>query len=301
MRHAGFAQLIAAAFLLLASPAAGQTLVLDGTVPEVEAVINGVPLRLRVEFDIAPDINLNPEAAARAGLGRGDGAWVQRIGPVRLRGRSARTELSLAGVKTRTAVRWHDRPVAAGADGLVSVHALPFDSVTLVRRSPAPGERELTFATRLDDNHGVYLPVEVGGRRIAARLSFYRSRTIAPAAAAAVIARRHGGAIEREPGEPEEISLGVPRPVHLLELDRPLVVGALAVPRLMVRTADFRGDHRLVRRALDEEGSAIVVNGERGSQEPLYRITIGLDVLEPCSAVTYSRAPRELRLRCKVD
>jgi hypothetical protein len=295
-----FAHPVAAAFLALAaSPAAAQTLVLDAaTGPYVEAVVNGVPLRLRVDFDLLPDISLNPEAAARAGLGNGEGRWVQRIGPVRLRGRTMRTDLTLAGVKARTMIRWHARPVPVGADGLVSIHALPFDEVTVERRPAGPGERDIAFETRIDDNHGLFLPVAVGSRRIAARLSFFRPRTTAPAAAAAVIAQRHGGAIDTAPGGAEEVTLGVFRPVYLLELQSPLAVGALSVPRIMVRTADFRGGHRLVRRDGADAGEAIVVTGERRSQESLYRITLGLDVLDRCSAATYRRLARTLVLRC---
>ncbi|HZF93317.1 MAG TPA: hypothetical protein VEZ20_00435 [Allosphingosinicella sp.] len=295
-----FAHLIAAALLTFAAaPAAAQSLVLDSaTGPYVEAIVNGVPLRLRVDFDLLSDISLNPEAAARAGLGNGEGRWVQRIGPVRLRGRTMRTDLTLAGVPARTMIRWHSRAVAEGADGLVSIDALPFDEVTVERRPAAAGERDISFATRVDDKHGLYLPVEVGNRRIAARLSFFRLRTTAPAAAAAVIAQRHGGAIETAPGGTEEVTLGVFRPVYLLELQRPFAVGALAVPRIMVRTADFRGGHRLVRRDGAEAGEAIVVTGERRSQESLYRITIGLDVLDRCSAATYRRLARTLTLRC---
>jgi hypothetical protein len=281
----------------LAQPAPTALLLDAAAGPHVEANVNGVALRLRVEFDLAPDVTLNPDAAARAGLGRGDGRWRQRIGPVRLDGRMMRHRFLLAGVETRAVLRWHDRPVAAGADGLVSIHALPFDSVTVERRVPAAGEEELSFEARVDENHGLYIPTEVGGRRIAARLSFFRPRTTAPAAAAAVIAARHGGVIGDAAGV-EEISLGVPRPVHLLELDRPLRVGGLAVPRLLVRTADFRGAHRLVRRPHDAEGGAIVVTGERRSQDPLYRITLGLDVLGRCSAATYVRKTGTIRLRC---
>jgi hypothetical protein len=41
-----------------------------------------------------------------------------------------------------------------------------------------------------------------------------------------------------------------------------------------------------------------VVTGKTPSQPPLYRITVGLDVLERCSSATYTRATGELRLRC---
>jgi hypothetical protein len=282
--------------LLGAAPAAAADLVLsaaDG--PYVEAELNGVRLRLKVEFDLLPDITLNPAAAARAGL-TPKGRWIQQIGPVKLRGRTARVPLTLAGVPIESGVRWQQRDAVTGADGLVSIHVLPFDSVTLERRGGG-GEREIVLEARVHDGHGVYVPVPVGGRRIAARLSFSRPRTTAPAAAVAVIARHHGGTLGTERSV-EEIGFGVMRPVRPFRLARPLPVGALRVAAMMARTADFRGDHKLALPRPEGEDGEIVVAGQTPSQDSLYRITLGLDVLDRCSAATYSRALRTLRLRC---
>lgn len=284
-------------FVAAHSPAPAPELVLHAASGSyVEAVIGGVPLRLEVQLDHAPAISLNPDAAERAGLGSGDGKWTEAIGPVKLRGRFSEERLLLAGLPAKAKVRWHQR-VSQDADGLISVHLLPFERVTVMRGGPVPGERETELAIKVHDNHGVYVPLDFGKRRIAARLSFSRPRTTAPAAAAAVIARAHGGAIQPEKSF-EEISLGVMRPVRPLRLQRPLAIGPLAVTRLMVRTADFRGDHKLVLTATKSQNGEIVVAGAAPSQKPLYRITIGLDVLGRCSSATYLREARRLILRC---
>ena len=278
------------------APAAAADLVLRAASgPYVDAVIGGTRLRLRVELDHAPAVTLNPDAAARAGL-QGDGKWLEQIGPVKLRGRKQDLRLLIEGTPAEAEVRWHDRKVAADADGQVSIHALPFDSVTIERREAGPGEREVALQTKVHDNHGVYVPVLAGRRKIAVRLSFSRPRTSAPAAAGAALAQVHGGMLEPRKSY-EEISLGVMRPVWPMQLATPLRFGGLAVPLLMVRASDFRGKHRLQRR--QEEGmEGIVVTGERRSQDALYRITVGTDVLGRCSAATYSRASGVLRLRC---
>lgn len=278
------------------SPASAADLVLDGSAPLIQAEIGGVPLRLKVVLDHAPGITLNPDAAARAGLGKGEGEWVERIGPVKLRGRFANLSLVIAGVPAEASVRWPERPSSTDADGEISIDSLPFETVALKRREAAPGEREFAFQTKLHANHGVHIPFLAGRRRIAARLSFSRARTSAPAAAGAAIAAVHGGALGPEKSY-EEIRLGVARPVWPLRLERPLQIGALAVPLIMVRASDFRGKHRLERRP-EPSLEQIVVTGERRSQDALYRITIGLDVLGRCSAATYSRATGVLRLRC---
>ena len=295
---------IAAATILLllaARPAEAADLVLDeADGPYVNGTINGVPVRLKVEFDHVEGITLNPDAAARAGLSEGDGAWIERIGPVRLEGRSAKLRLTIAGVETRARIRWRGSPAAMGADGAISVHSLPFDSVTLHRAAAGPGERELSFPTRLHDNHGIHYRLPVGKNRIAIRFSLERPRTTAPAAAAAVIAQQQGGQLGQERSL-EEIAPGVERPVRVLRLTRPLPVGGLSVPVLMARTADFRGEHQLTWAETPSGEGEIIVTGALPSQEALYRITLGLDVLGRCSSATYRRRTGELRLRCAQD
>jgi hypothetical protein len=286
--------------LVAATPAAGQELVLqDREGAMVDAVINGVPMRLKVEFDLLPGVNLNADAAARAGLVR-TGGWSERIGPIQLPGNRTEAQFTLAGIPTRAGIRWRDKPAAIGADGAVSVYSLPFDTVTIQRAEAAPGERELSFTTRLHDNHGIHHRLRVGKRRIAVRFSLSRPRTTAPAAAAALIAAQQGGRVGDERGV-ETIVLGVDRPVRRLRLDRPLVIGALAVPVLMVRTTDFRGEHQLAWAEQVSDQGEIIVTGAVASQEALYRITLGLDVLGRCSSATYRRATGELRLRCAQD
>ena len=287
--------------LLSCNPAAAADLVLDEASGSlVQATINGVPLRLKVQFDHVEGVTLNSDAAARAGLGEGDDKWVERIGPVRREGRSVERRLIVGGVETRASIRWRDSPAALGADGVIGVQSLPFDSVHVQRAAAGPGERELWFRTRLHDSHGVHFRHRLGKHRIAVRFSLDRPRTTAPAAAAAVIAQQQGGRLGEERGV-EAIALGVERPVRLLRLGSPLPIGGLSLPALMARTADFRGGHQLAWAEPASRDGEIVVTGARDSQEALYRITLGLDVLGRCSSATYRRSTGELRLRCAQD
>jgi hypothetical protein len=292
-------RLVAAAlFLAAAAPPPAADLVLDAaTGPYVVALVNGVRLRLRVDFDHGESLTLNPEAAARAGLGTGEGRWINIIGPVRLRGRFAEIPVTLAGQVTKAKVNWQQVDVAADADGIVTPHLLPFGRVTLERRPAGAGERDIVLESRMHWNHGIHVPVRLGKRRIAARLSFHHPRTTAAAAAAAVIIDAQGGALGGARSL-EEIGFGVKRPARSLRLERPLRIGDLAVTRLMARSADYRGKHKLTLPGAPVAQSDILVTGRLPSQDPLYRITIGLDVLERCSAASYVRATGELRLRC---
>ena len=285
-----------AASLAFAAPAGAAELVLaPGSGHIVEASINGAALRLKVLLDESEGITLNPAAAARAGLGNGEGRWVQVIGPVKLLGRFTRSPVLLAGQMLSTPVRWYDRDLLAGADGTVSAHLLPFDSVTLQQRAPSAAERPVSLPAHFHDNHGIHTPLRLGKRKVAVRFSPLRARTVATAAAAAVIARHQGGALAEE-GTREEIHTGVSRPVQALRLERPLQIGGFSLPVLMARTSDWRGDHALP--PTESSGAAIVVRGARPSQDALYRMTVGQDVLRHCSSATYSKIARRLTFRC---
>jgi hypothetical protein len=279
-------------------PAHSADLVLDEVSGHiVEARINGVPLRLKVELDHSHSITLNPAAAARAGLGDGTGRWIEIIGPVRLNGRFARPPIVIDGKKVRAQVHWQERAAVSGADGTITPYLLPYDRVILQRRPQSGPEQELLFSSKLHDNHGIHVPVRVGKRRLAVRMSLSRPNTSAPAAAAAIIARAHGGLVS-EGRVFEEIAFGVKRPALRLRLQQPLRIGALPISELLARTADFRGDHELARAQAAVPEGEIVVTGKTPSQPPLYRMTVGLDVLGRCSSATYTRGTGELRLRC---
>jgi hypothetical protein len=260
-------------------------------------MLNGVPLRLKVELDHSYSVTLNPAAAARAGMGRGKGRAIEIIGPVRLEGRFADAPLFIAGRKIRAKVTWQDRPAVSGADGTITPHLLPFDKVVLQRRAQPGAERDIVYSSRLHENHGIHVPVRIGRHSVAVRMSLVRATTIAPTAAAAVIASTHG-AVLGERSSLEEIAFGIKRPARLLRLEHPLQVGGLAVPSLMARTADFRGDHELMRTRPEVLEGEILVTARSPSQPPLYRMTVGLDVLGRCSSATYTRGTGELRFRC---
>jgi hypothetical protein len=294
-------RLVCAALLLTAlghAPVGAADLVLN-TVSDrtVVAAVNGVPLRLEVRFDHEGSVNLNRDAAARAGLGRGTGKSLMRIGPVQIPGRHTQAVLNIAGQPVKAEISWYERDCTRSADGTISAALLPFDSVTIKRGAGARSGAPIAFQTRFHKNHGLYVPVQAGGKTIAVRFSMDDERSTAPAAAAALLVRHHGGALSSTRAS-EEIGFGVVRPVRQLRFERPVPVGALRLPTIMVRAADFRGDHRLPQSVSAQPEDAIVVTGVRKSQEALYRMTLGSDVLGGCSAIGFVRASRLMWAQC---
>ena len=81
-------------------------------------------------------------------------------------------------------------------------------------------------------------------------------------------------------------------------METPLRLGELRVSSIMVRTSDWRGDHNLPWAPLPGQEDRIVVTGKLPSQHALYRMTVGLDVLNACSEATYTRRTGSLVFRC---
>lgn len=282
-----------------AAPAPTGELVLPAEAPFIELKVNGVQLKLKVQFDHQNGIMLNAVAAARAGLGRGERKYIVEIGPVTIEGRRSLVTFTMRGATTKIPVAWMPRDVASDADGVISPHWLPVAAVRLQRKHPAEGEREFAVATRFELYHGIHVPITASGQRIAVSFTAARPRTYAMAAAAALIGAEHGGSFSGEKGL-ERISHGVSRPVRTMRLDRPLRIGPLEVSSLAVRSADFRGKHLLPAIPSEEVTGDITVTGVRLSQQPEYRVVVGLDVLESCSSITYEPPTNRLRFRCKI-
>ena len=290
-----FATLLA---LLLPAAARAADLTLDSssgyTIP---VQINGHALRLRVDLSASGYVLLNPDAAARAGLG---GSMVRSrtlVGPHVLRGSSNAVRLTIAGTELRERVAWFDRPAVEGADGVISPEVLPYDNIILQLAPEQPGQRDYEIALSFTKSAGLFLPYSVQGHTTGVDFSLFRPRSIATAAAGAVIATENGGTWSGETSE-EMISFGIARPVRPMHLERPLLLGGIALPDLVVRTADHRGNFALPSDQEADSGEVVVTGQTRSRQRASLSLTIGLDRLGSCTSATYRKAGRLLRLRC---
>ena len=196
-------------------------LTLDGSTRyTIPAEINGQPLRLRVDIAASGYIVLNPDAARRAGL---EGSMVRArtlVGPYRLTGGSNAVRIDLAGIQLRERIGWFDRNVVEGAEGVISPEILPYEAVTFRLAPERPDDRVTQAALSFTKGGGLFLPYETAGRTVGVRFSTLEPRSLATAAAGALISGEQGS---RWAGEPEEavISFGISRPVREMRLDRP--------------------------------------------------------------------------------
>ena len=261
----------------------------------VDATVNGHAVRLRVEIGHT-GLVLNPDTAARLGL-LSTVSGKAMVGPVEVKAYSAVADVTSGPGTSRQRIYWYERSITDGADGIITLADLPYRNVTLRLSPPRAGEVETVLQTMVNHDSIVYrLPV--AGSTIDVRFYLDRDRTTATSAAAAILGESHGG---KWSGEERQypITLGIERAVRPMTLAKPVNIGdagSLDVSQFLARMRDWKGKTEL---PVDpaQEGQPIVVEGNRGSRSE-YFLTLGRDVLDRCSSVTYERETQILRLRC---
>jgi hypothetical protein len=284
--------------IFAALPAKAKDLNLDAASGHmIDAQINGVPVRLRVDPETSGYIILNGEAARRINLRRSLLGAETVIGPIRIKGSSKVARVALGGVTGRRRVVWTDKVAAPGADGLIGPADMPFDRVTFQLRSPAAEERAVSLPMKWDRSFGLFYPVTFGAQAVRFRISTVRSDSVATAAAGAVIAALHGGAWSGPPGE-QMLKYEVVRPVRPMTLARPASLGGLPLDRFHVRTGDSRGNNLLPPDA-PADPDEIVVTGERQRQKARYDLSLGTEWLSACSSLSWDNRAKVMTLRCR--
>lgn len=265
----------------------------------VSGALNGVPARIRIDPAAASAPILTTELAQRARLKAGLFGFEYMIGPVRLNGRSAVTRIDFGLGPVRRRVGWTPAPYRAGADAVIGPGLIPVPVVRFELHAPRPGERisvlPLVGQGGLEQAWGErFALVDVGGSPLRVQFDPGRRRTVATASAGARIAGALGGQLAGS-ATPTEIAFGVSRPVRSLRLSRPLLIGAISLSEMGVRTHDF-GSVRSVPEAGADPDEIVVV--AKGKKNPGEQIKLGADVLDKCSSITFDKAARQIRLSC---
>ena len=279
---------------------AGEPLVLDASdgEPVIEATINGLPVRLRVETAHS-GITLNPEAAARIGLAPSLYATNMRIGPVIVPGQTAMANIATGPGISRQRVTWYDRPVTEGADGIVTIADLPYPRVTLTL-APATGSEVPIVLSTVPRQYSVVHRHDAGPRRIDIRMMLASERTFVTTAAGALLAQTNGGSWAGEKGR-HVISMGVARGVREMDFARPLDIRGLRLDSALIRLADYQSDTDLPLDPVEDDDDTILVAGRHERSDAAWFVTLGRDALVGCSSLTYEKATRNLTLMCATD
>jgi hypothetical protein len=271
---------------------------------EVDMQINRQPMRWRIDPAAFNIPFLSMEAAKRARLRSGDIALIYAVGPQIVRGD---TGLALVDKRlTRTTVAWLPRAYAAGLDGVVGPGGLAEDRIRFVFRMPRPGERTVTLPMIGQDGPlgqwgSLFARIEVGGEPMRVRFDPHHPHTLATANAGQRLAAAYGGGFTGSPFT-TEIAFGIERPVRPLRLDRPLAIGPLTLTTLGVRTGDV-GSSAAVPDAdappPDPDEIVVVARGKRHDPDR-DRLSLGADVLRPCSTLVFDKRARTISLSCLV-
>jgi hypothetical protein len=272
-------------------------LALDVADPVIDAVIAGVPVRLRVDLAAHDTIELNPATAARLPLKYESGPDVY-VGRIVLTGRTAFAKVRIGAVEQQLQLVEHGRDCCVGVDGAIGPQLLPYGRV--VWRNPAAPAPNGAVALLLDDDESTGLsalvPREVAGIRV--RFGLRQAQSGATAAAGAILAKAWGGSWDG-PEQRVPAAFDIKRPARAVLFAHPATLAGFRFDRLMVRTADFGGGERL---PVDPVGAdEIVVSKKLPRQEAWPAVTLGADRLDRCVEIAFAAMPRTLTLRCAFD
>ena len=264
----------------------------------VSARINDQPVLLRVETGYA-GVVLNPEVAARLGLRESMFENDVRVGPVRVEGETAVVDLTVAGLTDSRRIIWFERSVTSGADGVINIADLPYESVRLQLAQADASDRMVTLRTTPQVFWNLTHVQNVQGRDLTVRFLLGAPHSLLTAAAGAHLSQHHGGAWAGDAYE-HPVALEVGRPVRRMSFSRPLSLQGLMIDDALVRTSDLRGRYVLPSDA-PADPDEIVVTGNAGRSRASLTVIVGRDHLSRCSSITYERSTRLLTLLCRPD
>jgi len=297
------------AMLALGGAARGE----DAAAPElvvrpgelVDAKIEKTPARLHVASGRVDRLTLAEAFVAKIGVKPGllFGKSVLSVaGRQEFTGYNRPLNVSIGGISRKSRAFWLIG-AAIPAEGQIGPWSLPQTRVTFRLRPSDAGmsalqvpllgsadTQSLTGFSEQGYSMGVLFDLDSDG-----------AVPVASAAAGAAIAKNHGGTLSGASWD-VEILFGVKRPVRLMTLQQPLVMGPLRFTRIAVRVRDRfdssgAGDN--IREADDtDDPSEIVVQAGRKGPKPIFSFSIPRASLAACSRLTFDKASRKIELLC---
>lgn len=300
---------ILAALAFSARPAAAQDapLVVEPDEP-LDIEIDGTMLAVSLHTGSINNLTLYPEATARLAIKPVPmfGNWRLSIGQTKvLSGRSRATRVILEGIPYRTRVVWLEGATGVTGDGTIGPLAIPADHVAIRLGGANTTVHSFPMLGVINSEVGTGFAHDGGKMRVVFAVEATGRYPIASAAAGADIAKAYAG-VPTDDVWDEPIVFGIRRPVRLVRLGRPLVIGPFQFDAIAVRVRDRldgagSGD-KLPEPPdpdADADRSEIIVTGpDKKGQRPIYSLTIGRPFLQQCGMLEYRKAAQEIRLSC---
>ncbi len=280
--------------------------VAEGAQPHIGVRIKraDVDARLALSYDQA--LILNSEPAGRAGLKAFPLLGKRNFKNAMIPGGSATFRFNLYGIEPRGLPKetvpavWVDKPIAADAEGILSITALKTERLTLILGPTAAGSR--TYTLTRPDRGSVKMRAEIGGETIDVMFELNSPDTIMNARAAAALAtaglvRRAGRVGQWRPFP------GVALPLEQLTpaagatlLGLPLVRPGVRIGEAEARRIDAAA-RAGTSTAEDDADTVTVTASKKKGRDPW--ILIGRDVLGQCSRIVFDRPAKTWVIDCR--
>jgi hypothetical protein len=276
--------------------------------------INDQYMSLAITTGTVDHTTLNDDVVQPLGLvaARRDNIANLMIGGVVARfGRHGRGQLTVTDRSLRREMFWFPGTSALPENGTIGPHGLPHQTVTVTWRTGAAAKTTAYSWPLIGGVDSAAYGVSHVGDRVFVIGADVRTRRRLPLVTAATgvdLAEVLGGRLVGPPW-PEEIMLGIRRPVRRLQLDKPLVIGPLRFDAVAVRVGGARegsmwlapGQKPL--REIDEDPAEALVRGRTARQRPVSRIVLlSRNQLEDqgCVSLTVAKRERKFLLDCAV-
>lgn len=282
-----------------------QSLTLDLDEP-IEVEVKGELLEIALHTGAVDFFNLLPETAARLEIKPAFpmGKSNIKIGKTKvLTGRNRSINFTVEGMPHKARVSWFEGASGIEGHGSVGPWAIPHDRVAIRLGGALATSYSFPLFGRIDTQSFTRFSHDGGSMGLLFAVENTGSYPIASAAAGAAIAKAYDGVATDEVWE-EPIFFGVQRPVRLVRLGRPLVIGPFSFDTIAVRVRDRldglgAGDRLPEPASADDDPSEIVVTApDNKGPQPIFSFVIGRTALEQCSMIEYIKSAQEIRLSC---
>lgn len=272
----------------------------------VDVQINGFPAKMEVRGDGISYPVLNPDVAEtcklRANIFGNVFGIEAKVGSIAISGHTAKAKLSIMGRTDTHRVLWFDRAIVQDLAGSIGPNAIP-QSLVRLNVSAAIAQPKVTSLPLQIEDGRVGTTIRLDQTSVFVMFNPLSPRTIASAGAGQVIATTQTG---KWTGAQESIAVnfGIERPVRELALSNPIRLGDLVISSLLVRdNSRVTG----VSEANTATGSvdsnevtlpAVNVTAETKGPKPSYQLTLGRDVLDQCTSITFNKLSGHIDLNC---
>jgi hypothetical protein len=282
---------------------------LDANKP-IDAQVEGVPARLQVTTGLVDRLTLHTDFVAANGvkpatiMGSADlNFW----GRKEVKGKNRPLAYVISGRTEKARAFWFLNVPQPQYDGSVGPWAIPFDRVTVTITPASGAETDYEFPYFGGLSNGSVSSYQEASFGTAVTFGVERELKypLASAATGAALAAAYGGTMSGEIWD-EPIAFGVTRPVRLMTLERPFVMGPFSFKQIAVRTRSSRdaaGSGETIAEAEDQtnlDPQEIIVEGlGKKAQKPAFTFAIGRAALNQCASITFDKIPRKIRLSCR--